>query len=247
MARDPSEGSGSQQISGEMRGEILVITFDDPATRNSFSLRAANLLKACLADQVSSYRALVFLTKGPVFCSGGNLSDYASMSTSEEGKLVNQRITSILDDIAKLPVPTVCAVSGDCFGGGLELVSAFDSVICVPHAMFGLWQRKVGLSFGWGGGARLESRIGAAQLKRLSLSTECVGAHQALTYGLVDAVVPSVKLEKVAFDLAQKIASLPQAPIGGLKTWSSSSEAKLFEQLWWNEEHRAVLKKHSSR
>ncbi|RYZ65331.1 MAG: enoyl-CoA hydratase/isomerase family protein, partial [Proteobacteria bacterium] len=157
-------------FSVQTKDSCLSIMFEDSATRNSFSVAAARELREILAAN-SSASALIFSARGRVFCSGGNLSDYASMSSAEEGMKVNNEIRSALSELSALPIPTICVVEGDCFGGGVEVVSCFDHVIAASHVVFALWQRKISLTYGWGGGSRLERRLGSSLLRNLSLST----------------------------------------------------------------------------
>ena len=228
-------------VAGILRDGILDIRFADPTSRNSFSIRAARELHGVLDKASGKFKAVIFSAEGRVFCSGGNLADYAGMETSDEGKVVNREITAVLDAVAKLQVPTICKVAGDCFGGGVELMSAFDYVFAVPHAYFGLWQRKISLTYGWGGGARLEKRLGASRLRQLTLSAASISAGEALSMGLVDFVLPKPHFDLRVEEHARRIISLPQTPLSLLKSWTAEKEQEIFESLWWNEEHRRVL------
>lgn len=226
-----------------LNDRILHLTFEDPSSRNSFSVRAAEELLSALETKSESTAGVLFSAKGRVFCSGGNLSDYAAMTHPEQGKAVNRRITEILQHLTHIGKPTVCAVGGDCFGGGVELVSAFDLVLAAPHVIFGFWQRRIGLSFGWGGGQRIEARIGTHALKRCALTSANLGAHEALSCGLIDGVVPDAFLLREARARLLGMMALPQAPVRAVKAWDSEREAEFFESLWWNDEHRGVLQR----
>jgi enoyl-CoA hydratase/carnithine racemase len=107
--------------------------------------------------------------------------------------------------------------------------------------MFGLWQRKIGLSYGWGGGARLEKRLGAQTLRRLALSTSAISAREALEVGLVDQLVSDSSLESYARSLAARLIALPKEPVQTLKSFDSQRESGDFNSLWWNDSHRAIL------
>ena len=219
--------------------DILHLTFSDPSSRNAFSIRAARELREALRKK--DFSALVFEAQGRVFCSGGHLSDYASMPSAEEGRRVNDEIRDVLHGLATLDRPTIAAVGGDAFGGGLELLSCFDMVVSAPHAMFALWQRRIGLSFGWGGGARLEKRMGPATLKRLSLSTQTFSAQEALEFGLVDQLVQESEFIAVATTEAARMTKHPNEPVTVFKNFDASREASEFNSLWWNPAHKNVL------
>ncbi len=164
------------------------------------------------------------------------------MTTSEQGQAVNDEIRSVLSELASLDRPTIAVINGDAFGGGVELASSFDFVLAAPHVMIALWQRKIALSFGWGGGARIEKRIGSARLRSLSLSTEALTAHGALAIGLIDEVVQESQLMTRAQSLAVQLTSLPKEPLVAAKNFTPAIETESFQKLWWNETHRAVLR-----
>ncbi len=229
----------SALFKSKLEKSILTVAFSDPSSRNALSLQAARELFEIITTQ--KFEALILTAEGRVFCSGGHLTDYAAMTTAEQGQAVNDEIRLVLAELASLNRPTIAVLNGDAFGGGVELASSFDFVIAAPHVMLALWQRKIGLSFGWGGGARIERRIGSANLRSLSLSTDALTAHNALAIGLIDEVVQESQLLGRALSLATQLASLPQEPIAAAKGFSASDETKAFKALWWNKSHRAIL------
>lgn len=222
-----------------IKNGILHLTLNDSSSRNAFSIRAARELRLELRKK--NFSALVFSSEGRVFCSGGNLSDYAAMISPEQGQRVNDEIRDVLTELSQLDVPTIAAVGGDAFGGGLELMSCFDTVIAAPHVLLALWQRKIGLSFGWGGGARLEKRLGPAGLKRLALSTQSLSAQEALAIGLIDNVVQESALMATSLRLAEKLMKLPTEPVAVFKNFIASQEAGDFNSLWLNPAHKKSL------
>lgn len=223
---------------------ILEVLFFDPSTRNSLSLSTAEELSSLLQKYAedSKCQALILNAQGRIFCSGGNLSDYGKMQDAHEGMAVNHRIAEILHELSCFPKPTIAVVNGDCFGGGVELLSAFDFVLSSPHPLFALWQRKIGLTFGWGGGARLEQRLGLHQLRSLALSVESLSAYRAHDLGLIDEIHHEAVLLERSRQRAKALIGLPKAPIHALKNWTVGNEQESFHRLWWNEEHRQVLK-----
>jgi enoyl-CoA hydratase/carnithine racemase len=230
---------------------VALVEFSDPSSSNSFSLRAAEELGR-LIDQldVKSLSGLIVRATGRMFCSGGNLDDYAAMTEASQGLAVNRRIGEILSRFADLQLPTVALVQGDCLGGGLEVLSAFDFVFSAPHALFGFWQRKIGLSFGWGGGSRLAHRISRQSLQQFATAAANLDATQALRCVLIDQICLESRLLIEAEKLLQRLAALPKQPFlevraaqaTAARSAAAANEQQIFEALWWNPEHRAVLK-----
>ena len=226
--------------------DTILLSFHDESSRNSLSLNAAKELDELIINaSIKNIKSILFTAKGRVFCSGGNLRDYSSMQEAREGTQVNQQIGLILDRFSKCPIQTLALVDGDCFGGGIELLSAFDFVISSPHVLFAFWQRRVGLTFGWGGGERLKKRMSQHELVRLAMSAEVFGSAKACQLGLVDRVAPKGALLDMAMEYVNRNRQLPQAPLTYLKKWQGGerTEQKLFESLWWAPEHREALKK----
>jgi len=228
-------------ITASLNETLLRIEFRDQMSRNSFTLRAAEELIEICRRFAGRFEAMIFTAPGRVFCSGGNLADYAAMASADPGKEVNRRIFEALEMITQLPVPTVCLVQGDCFGGGVELISAFDLVLSSPYALFGFWQRKIGITFGWGGGVRLERRLGQQRMTQLALSGATIGSLEAQRIGLIDGIVIEPLLLNEGLKRAKQLCELPKAPVAPMKSWTASKEQEIFETVWWNEDHQAIL------
>ncbi len=236
---------------------ILQIALNNPSRGNSFGLQAAESLAAAikkyapapkkqgqtLNSSLPSCRGLLLTAKGRLFCAGGDLTDYSRLTKASEGKKINRRITDILNQLSQWPLPTVCVVNGDCFGGGVELVSAFDKVLSTPDAMFGLWQRRIGLTFGWGGGTRLAQRLSTADLRQLAIETRSFSAYEALRVGLIDEIHLATQIKMRALEWLNKTTQFQAEPIASLKSLSQDPrrERITFERLWWSPNHRTIL------
>jgi len=207
-----------------IKDNILYLTFKSPSTRNALSLKAAEaFLQHALQEPIDG---LVLLGEGSVFCSGGQLKDYAK--NPEAGLKVNKRIFQILEDFSSLPFFKVAYVDGLCVGGGVEWLSSMDQIFCSPRSRFGLWQRKIGLSFGWGGGARLEKWIGKSQTRRWLLQTSLLSAYRCKELGFVENILmPQSFLDKIQKESFWKLKTFD----GSERLWSFSAnkESELFD------------------
>ena len=235
-----------QAIDAAAPSRFLSIEFEDKASRNSFGLGAARELLQILRDaEASSCAGIIFRSQGAVFCSGGNLRDYAKSNDSAPGIMINREISQVLNELNMSRLMTIALVEGDCFGGGLELLSAFDEVIAVPGVLFGFWQRRIGLSFGWGGGHRLARRLGDQMLIRLAMEASVVFCPEALDLNLIDYVTTPMTAFNFAMCRLQALTRFSNDPVGPLKrlrqTMTSPIESSVFEELWWNADHRKAL------
>ena len=116
-----------------------------------------------------------------------------------------------LDRLAQMRVPSIAAIGGVAYGGGLELALACDMRIAAESARLALPEVTIGTTPAWGGTARLPALIGAARAKQMILSGQPVDAQKALAWGLVNEVVPAAQLQSRALELATHIAG--NAPI----------------------------------
>lgn len=228
-------------------GDSLTLVFSRPEAANAFGLDDALQLRKILKANPTA-RVLVWRSAGGrCFCAGGDLAAYARMAKRDQGLAANRKIAAALKDLAAFPGLTLAIVEGDCWGGGLELLSSFDTVWALPHAAFGLWQRRIGLSFGWGGGTRLEARLGPAKVKALALTARSFTAATAADLGLVDRVVSPASLEAALGVWMKQQLSLPPEPLPLVKAMTPKSEADVFRRLWWNASHRRVLARFKGR
>lgn len=244
---------GLLQIKEKQTIRILEVVFSDPESRNSLKVEFAVALERVLNDfaglspksakqSLQQVDAILFRSVGPVFCSGGNLRDHVAQGV-KGGRVANRKIANVLERFHALPIPTIAVVEGDVFGGGIEFLSAFDFVFSTPSATFAFWQRRLGLSFGWGGGKRLESRLGSVQVAQLGVAAQTMTAHEALVVGLIDRVVAPWKIEDEALAFAAKVGSLPRASVAAMKSRTQKNEQAVFEKLWFSAAHRDALKK----
>src|SRR5439155_1554288 len=71
--------------------------------------------------------------------------------------------------LANFPKPTIAAINGHCFGGGLEIALACDFRIAASRAKLGQTEVNLGLVPGAGGSQRLVRVVGQAKAKELVL------------------------------------------------------------------------------
>lgn len=122
----------------------------------------------------------------------------------------------VLDELAQLPIPTIAAVNGVAFGGGLELALACDIRIAATHARFAAPEITLANVPGWGGTQRLPRTIGAGRATYMMLTGTPIDAQNALDYGLVSAIAED--LHQDTANLAGVLADRAPRAIAGIKT-----------------------------
>lgn len=115
------------------------------------------------------------------------------------------RIHRVFDTIDAAPIPTIAAVHGVCFGGGLELALTCDVIVADKSARFAFPELRLGLIPGFGGIPRLERDLGNAVVRDLLLSGRSLGAQRAHEVGLVAQLVAEGHAHKSARRLAAQM------------------------------------------
>lgn len=218
----------------------LNIHFQAMESANAFSLSAATELAKIQKKYKAWKKPVIVMSDHPkVFCSGGHLGDYKKLKGKPPGLKINRSIEKVLNDFGNWPVPKIAVIEGDVLGGGMEWLARFDFRFVTPLAFLAFWQRRIGLSSGWGGGAVWAQLIGEQKVRRLLLAGQILSAESALREGLVDQIISPWKIRSEALHFA---AAMDGDVSQVLISWSANKEAKVFNSLWMDKTHRQVLK-----
>lgn len=187
----------------ELREGAAWITLASPENRNAMTdaLIGSLLehLERAMADPAA--RVVVLTGEGPAFCAGADLKNRgAGVLSKSAGEAPLVRILKLLWEG---PKPTIAAVNGHAFGGGVGLVAACDVAVCAEGARFSFSEVRIGAI-----PAMISvvcvPKLGAHQAMRLFLNGARFGAVEARAYGLVHEVVPPDELEAaVSAELAE--------------------------------------------
>jgi enoyl-CoA hydratase/carnithine racemase len=149
-----------------------------------------------------------------------------------------ERIHAVFDTIDGARIPTIAAVHGVVFGGGLELALTCDLVVADRSARFCFPELRLGIVPGFGGVPRLERDLGNAIVRDLLLSGRSLGAVRAHTIGLVSQVVPKGGAPDAARRLARQVIRVPSETLAAAKRFAKpiprarlDEEKRLFVDL----------------
>jgi len=192
-------------------GEWCRLILDRPEKLNALNRQMLEELDGAI-DEVerSGTRGVVISGAGDrAFCAGADIDELIDRPILK----VRSETTfgqAVMSRVAKLPVPTVAAINGYAFGGGLELALACAFRIGLASCRVGLPEIKLGLIPGYGGSQRLPRLIGRQAALEIISSGRTVEADEALRIGLLDRVVEEHVVE-AAEDFLRSLlgASLP--------------------------------------
>jgi len=203
------ESERFEQILVGTEAGIATITLNRPDRYNALGSRMVDELGRALRELEGSgdVRAMVLTgAGGKAFCSGVDLKERAEMDADERW-VHNRALGAFAERLARLQVPTIAALNGLAFGGGLEITLACDFRIAAEGARFALPEVGIGIVPGAGGTQRLPRLIGPTKAKELILTGRRVDARAALEMGLVSQVVPSDSLMEESATLAREITA----------------------------------------
>jgi methylglutaconyl-CoA hydratase len=211
----------TQALTLSVQDRIARITLNRPAVRNAFNDEVIAELKAAFetVGARDDVRAVVLAAVGPAFCAGADLNWMRRMAdyTRDENIADAGQLAAMLQAIYAFPKPTIAAVQGDVFAGGMGLVAACDMAVSVDTATYCLSEVKLGLI-----PATISPYViramGARAAHRYFLTAERFSAQEAHRIGFVHELVNSSDALATKVDeLAQALASASPAAVRACK------------------------------
>lgn len=222
-------------VAVERRGPLAIWTIDRPDRRNALSRAVVREIGRLSREARSdgTLRAIILTGTGELaFCAGADLKERQGMNEEDVRDFLSLYRVSFRD-LDQLPIPTIAAINGVAFGGGLELALACDFRVAARHAEIGLTETSLGIIPGAGGTQRLVRAIGAAKAKELIIFAKRLKAQEAAALGVINRVADE---GQSALDAAIAMAEplLTAAPIAiaaALEAVDSASDLVLEDGL----------------
>ncbi len=202
-------GERFEQITVAVEAGVATATLNRPDRYNALGSRIVGELGEVLDEVEGSGEVRVMILTGAgekAFCSGVDLKERGEMDADQRWAH-NRALNAFAERLARLQAPTIAAINGLAFGGGLEITLACDFRITAEGATFALPEVGIGIVPGAGGTQRLPRLVGPTKAKELILTGRRVSAPDALDMGLVSKVVPSSSLMDEAWAMAGEIAA----------------------------------------
>ena len=196
-------------------GHIGRLILNDPERHNALGQEQLEAIQGHLHEIARDEQVRVLVVTGAgdkTFCAGASLQQLGS------GQMRDDIFQATTAQIAELAIPTICALNGNVFGGGVELALSCDFRIGIEGTRMRVPAAAIGLCYPLSGISRFVERLGVNTAKRILVASEELDAEAMLEVGLLDHLVLPGQLENTAEQMAQHIAGLAPLAVRAMKS-----------------------------
>ncbi len=193
----------------QTHGQVALLTLNRPDRLNAIGRDVLGLLAAAVTEAAADerVRTLVIAGAGRAFCAGADLGEIEALPDARAFRGFIATMTEVYQLIADCPKPSVAALHGAAFGGGLELALACDLRVAETGTKLGVPEMKLGVLPGAGGTQRLPRLVPAGIAKQMILTGEPITAERAYDLGLVNELAAPGETRTAALGLAARVAA----------------------------------------
>ena len=221
-------------------GGVATITLNRAASLNAFNDAMIHETTEAFrqTERDSSVRVVVLTGAGRGFSSGQDLAEFRNHSTAVtvSGHL-RGGYHKLVKQMMRLEKPIIGAINGVAAGAGLGVALACDVRIAAERAVFMLAFSRIGLIPDTGLNWILPRLIGYQRAYAMAINADKVPAQTALTWGMVNEVVPDAALSDTAQHWAQRLAAGPTLAFGLTKRAMIKGFEQDFDQALDYEAH----------
>lgn len=212
---------------------VATITLNRPQVYNAFNGQLHADLIAALREAAAddAVRAVVLTGAGKAFCSGQDLKAISMADIADIGRALRDQYNPLIRTMRTMRKPLIGAVNGVAAGAGFSLALACDMRVAAEDTRFVAAFVNIGLVPDSGMTYILPRIVGHARAFEICTLGEPVSAATALSYGLVNRVVPAAELLPAATALAQRLANGPALAIGLIKAGLDMSQNATLDEV----------------
>ena len=198
----------------EIRERVATVTLNRPDKRNALDIGMFDGIvaaAAAIADE-PDVRAVVLAGAGPAFCAGLDVQSMMTDPAAIERLLLKSpgEVANLAQRVAwawrELPVPVIAALTGEVFGGGLQIALGADLRLAAPDARLSVMEIRWGLIPDMAGSRVLKDILPLDVAKELALTGRIVDGEEAAELGLVTRVCaePLAAARELAGEIAAR-------------------------------------------
>jgi E-phenylitaconyl-CoA hydratase len=211
----------------EVKDRIAYITFNRPEAMNAMDPEVYSLLSEAWIDVRDNPDIWVAIITGAgerAFTAGADLKTAIPQEREKADFWLTQK-GMILNRGLEVWKPIIAAVNGYCLAGGMTLLFATDIRLAAEHAVFEISEVKRGILPGNGGTQRALKQLPYAIAMEMLLLGRRITAQEALTYGLINKIVPMKDLLTTAEEYAHKLCENGPLSLRAIKELAIRSQS----------------------
>lgn len=180
------------QVQYKVSGAIAWLTLDQQDKLNAMSLEMWQGLARSVAEAEADKAVRLIVVAGAgekAFCAGADISQFGENRTGAEAvEAYDRAVNDASFALAHAAKPTVAAINGICFGGGMGLAMSCDLRIASDVSRFRIPAARLGIGYGYDNVRMLTQRLGFGATAELLFSARIIGADEAKGLGVLQHV-----------------------------------------------------------
>ncbi len=222
----------------EFGNHIGTIILNNPEKRNSLCTALLDELVEAL-NELQEQKARVVIIRAAkgarVWSSGFDINQLP-----EQGRdplSYNDPLEKALRAIQRFPAPVVAMIEGSVWGGACDLAFSCDLAFGAHSATFAITPAKIGVPYNSTGILNFMNIVGMRITKEMFFTAQPLSAERAVTYGILNQLIPEEVLELFTYSVAEQITHNSPLSISVMKEQlrilggSASLSPETFERI----------------
>jgi len=229
----------------EKKGDIGIISLNNPKKSNSFNLTTLNeLVTAFQASAKNDDACVIYRAEGKHFTFGADLEYVKELiidaDMQEESEKFSWAWQAVTTAMMEHPGIIIVGYHGWVIGGGFEHTLGSDLRLAADNTKIMMPELNLGVFYSNGSTKLLPAIIGEGRAKQLMILGEEIDAQKAYAFGLVNEVCKSEELDDLLMSYAKNIVAKDhQALITAKKVINKARSSELKDVL--NSEGKAMV------
>ncbi len=195
-------------------GHIARVTLNNPERHNALGQVELETLRGIFTEVAEDLELRVLVLTGAgdkTFCAG------ASLHHLQSGRIDPDSFRQTAEQLHNLAIPTICALNGSVFGGGVELALSCDFRLGVEGSRMRVPAAQLGICYPISGISRLVEHLGVNMAKRILVAAEEFDAEDMLEIGFLDHLLLPSQLEDEVSRMGLRISELAPLAVRSMK------------------------------
>ncbi len=204
----------------EREDNIAILVLNRPDKRNALSPSLLEEMCLALAAEEQNLKTRVIVITGSgdkAFCAGFDISDIETNDQSTKPGKGVELIENAFKRLRQVAKPVIAMVNGVSMGAGCDLIVNCDFRFVTEDARFAIPPARLGIVYSWEGTLRVMKLVGPSNAKDLFMSGRTVNANEAYDMGLVNRVIPRLRLREETLAYATTLVNAAPLSVWGAK------------------------------